>query len=170
MAIYLIPNGPMPTTSAFPTVQTGTSRKTMLQIKPSATIGCSVLEVVISFNGTTANVPVKVEFVETDVAATVTASVANDIMKLDADALMGGDPTTNLIQVGTTSTGYTSSGEGSITASRYLAAPIFVSPTGSHTQQFPLGEQGFIQPGKFFRVIVTAPNDVGCMCAAKIKI
>jgi hypothetical protein len=38
MALYLIPNGPMQTTAAFAPVTTGTAIKTMLQVKPSATI------------------------------------------------------------------------------------------------------------------------------------
>ena len=38
MAIYQIFNGPMPTTASQVAVTTGTSIKTLLQVKPSATI------------------------------------------------------------------------------------------------------------------------------------
>jgi hypothetical protein len=79
----------------------------MLQVKPSATILAKIVEWGVSFDGSAAATPGKVELIETDVAATVTASVANDITKFDANALSGGDPTTNLIQVGTAATGYT---------------------------------------------------------------
>src|SRR3954463_16580900 len=112
MALYLIANGPMPTTAAFAAVTTGTAIKTLLQFKPSATIVAKIVEWGISFDGSAAATPIKVELIETDVAATVTASVAADITKLDANALSGGDPTTNLIVVGGSATGYTATVEG----------------------------------------------------------
>jgi hypothetical protein len=140
MALFLIPNGPMQTTAAAAAVTTGTAIKTLLQVKPSATIVAKIIEWGI-FDGFAAALPIKVELIETDVAATVTASVANDITKLDAAALAGGDPTTNLIQVGTTSTGYTSTGEGTITASRDLDGPQFIAPTNQFIKQFPLGRE-----------------------------
>lgn len=163
MAIYLIANGPMPTTAAQAVVTTGTSIKTLLQIKPSATILAKIIEWGISFDGTAAAAPIKCELLETDVAATVTASVAADITKLDANALSGGDPTTNLIQVGTTSTGYTSSSEGSITAVRMLDVQL-IAPTNQYVKQFPLGREPVIQVGKFGRIRVTAGAAVNAYC------
>jgi len=154
MALYFIANGPMPTTAAQAVVTTGTSIKTLLQVKPSATIALKIVEWGVSFDGSAAATPGKVELLETDVAATVTASVANDIVKYDAAALAGGDPTTNLIQVGTTSTGYTSSGEGSITAVRMFEAQL-IAPTGQYVKQFPLGREPVIQVNKFGRIRVT---------------
>src|SRR4051812_23590097 len=123
MARFLIPNGAMQTIAAMPPVATGTAIKTLLQFKPSATIIAKIIEWGISFDGSSAATPGKVELIETDVAATVTAFVAADITKLDSDALMGGDPTTNLIQVGTAASGYTASAEGTTTATRDLDAP-----------------------------------------------
>src|SRR6476659_8636680 len=125
MPLFLIANGPMQTTAAFAAVTTGTAIKTMLQVKPSATIIAKIVEWGISFDGSAAATPGKVELIETDVAATVTSSATADITKLDGDALSGGDPVTNLIPVGTTSTGYTATAEGSITAVRNLAGPQF---------------------------------------------
>lgn len=164
MALYLIGNGPMQTTAAFATVATGTSIKTLLQVKPSATITAKVIEWGISFDGSAAATPGKVELIETDVAATVTASVANDITKFDADALNGGDPTTNLIQVGTTSTGYTASAEGSITAIRNLDGPQLIAPTNQFIKQYPLGREPIIQVGKFARIRVTFGTSVNAYC------
>lgn len=164
MALYLIGNGPMQTTAAFASVTTGTAIKTMLQIKPSATIVARITEWGISFDGSGAATPGKIELIETDVAATVTASVANDITKLDSDALSGGDPTTNLIQVGTTATGYTATAEGSITAVRNLAGPQFIAPTTQFIQQFPLGREPVIQVNKFARIRVTFGTAVNCYC------
>lgn len=169
MALYLIANGPMPTTAALAPVTTGTSVKTMLQIKPSATILAKVVEWGVSFDGSSAATPGKVELIETDVAATVTASVAADITKLDSDALNGGDPTTNLIQVGTSATGYTSTNEGSITAVRILDMQL-IAGTNQYVKQFPLGREPVIQVGKFGRIRVTFGAAVNAYCYVIIQI
>src|SRR5437588_12893983 len=129
MALYLIANGASPTTAAQVAVTTGTAIKTLLQVKASATVVAKIKEWGISFDGSAAATPIKVELIETDVAATVTAAVANDITKLDGNALSGGDPTTNLIQVGTAATGYTSTSEGTITTVRNLDGPHLIAPT-----------------------------------------
>lgn len=154
MGLFLLPTGAMQTTSEFTKLSTGTGLKTLLQFKPSATIVARIIEWGISFDGSAAATPGTVELIETDVAATVTAFVANDITKLDSDALMGGDPTTNLIQVGTTSSGYTASGEGSITAVRNLDAPQLIAPTNQFIKQFPLGNEPVVQINKFARIRV----------------
>lgn len=169
MALYLIGNGPMPTTAAFAPVTTGTAVKTMLQLKPSATILAKIKEWGISFDGSAAATPIKCELIETDVAATVTACVAADITKFDANALMGGDPTTNLIQVGTTATGYTSTSEGSITAVRMLDFQL-IAPTNQYVKQFPLGLEPVIQIGKFGRIRVTAGAAVNAYCYVLIDV
>ncbi len=164
MALYSIYNGPMQTTAAPAAVATGTSIKTLLQFKASATTIAKIVEWGISFNGSTAATPGKVELIETDVAATVTALVAADITKLDGAALAGGDPTTNLIQVGTTATGYTSSGEGSITAVRNLEGPQLIAPSAQYVKQYPLGREPIVQIGKFARVRVTFAVTVDALC------
>lgn len=169
MALYQIFNGPMPTTAAQAVVTTGTVIKTLLQVKPSATIVAKIVEWGISFDGSAAATPIKCELLETDVAATVTASVANDIVKLDAAALAGGDPTTNLIPVGTTSTGYTASAEGTITAVRMFDAQL-VAPTNQYIKQFPLGREPIIQISKFARIRVTAGAAVNAYCYMTIEI
>src|SRR3972149_369731 len=84
--LYLLPNGPMPTTAAQAVVTTGTAIKTMLQVKlnASATGRAKVVEWGISFDGSTAATPIKCELLTTGaVAATVTAHVAAGIVSLD---------------------------------------------------------------------------------------
>lgn len=169
MALYQIWNGPSPTTAAQVPVTTGTSIKTLLQVKPSATIVAKIVEWGISFDGSAAATPIKVELIETDVAATVTAHVAAGIVKLDANALRGGDPTTNLIQVGTTSTGYTATAEGSITASRVFDAQL-VAPTNQYIKQFPLGREPIIDLSLFARIRVTAGAAVNAYCYMTVEI
>lgn len=169
MGLYLIANGPMPTTASFASVTTGTAIKTMLQVKASATNTCKVVEWGISFDGSAAATPIKVELMETDVAATVTASAAADIMKLDGDALAGGDPTTNLIPVGTTSTGYTSTSEGTITAVRTFDLQ-FIAPTNQYVKQFPLGREPVVQISKFLRIRLLAGAAVNCYCYVVVQV
>ena len=169
MALYQIFNGPAPTTAAQAVVTTGNAIKTLLQVKPSATIIARIVEWGISFDGSAAATPIKCELLETDVAATVTASVAADIVKLDSAALNGGDPTTNLIVVGTTSTGYTSTGEGSITSTRVFDAQL-IAPTNQYVKQFPLGREPIIQISKFARIRVTAGAAVNAYCYMTVEI
>lgn len=169
MALYLIANGPMQTTAAFAPVTTGTAIKTMLQFKPSATAVARIVEWGISFDGSAAATPGKIELIETDVAATVTATVAADITKLDSDALSGGDPTTNLIQCGTTSTGYTSSNEGAIMAVRNLDLQL-IAGTNQYLKQFPLGREPVVQAGKFARIRVTFASAVNAYCYMVVQI
>jgi hypothetical protein len=169
MALFLIPNGPMQTTAAAAAVTTGTAIKTLLQVKPSATIVAKIVEWGISFDGSAAATPIKVELVETSGAATVTASVAADITKLDGNALAGGDPTTNLIPVGTTSTGYTASGEGTPGTCRIFDLQ-YIAPTNQYVKQFPLGREPVIQVSTFARIRVTAGAAVNAYCYVIIEI
>jgi hypothetical protein len=169
MALFLIANGPMPTTAAQAVVTTGTAIKTLLQIKASATKPFKIKEWGISFDGSAAAAPIKCELLETDVAATVTASAAADIHKLDGEALAAGDPTTNLVPVGTTSTGYTATAEGTITAVR-MFDPQLIAPTNQYVKQFPLGLEPVVQVSKFARIRVTAAAAVNAYCYMIIEI
>lgn len=169
MAIYQIFNGPTPTTASFVAVTTGTSIKTLLQVQPSATIIARIIEWGISFDGSAAAAGIECELIETDVAATVTAHVAAGLTKFGAAAMEGGDPTTNLIQVGTANTGYTASGEGTITAIRLFDAQ-FVQPTGQYVKQFPLGREPTISVAKFGRIRVKAAAAVNAICYMTIEI
>lgn len=169
MGIYRIYNGPMQTTAAAVGVTTGTAIKTLLQIKAGATKILRIKEWGISLSGFAAAAPGRVELVETDVAATVTAHVAAGITKSDAAALMQGDPTTALIEVGTSATGYTGSSEGTPTAIRNLDAPQFVAPSTQFVKQFPLGDEPIIQAGKFCRVRVHFAAAVDALCYVVVE-
>ena len=153
MAIYKILNGPAPTTASQAVVTTGTNIKTLLQVKPGTTQIARVIEWGISLDGSAAATPGIVELCVTDVAATVTAHVAAGIHKYDSEALGSGDPTTSLFSVGTTSTGYTASGEGTVGAVRQGDVQL-IAPTGQYVFQFPLGREFIINPGEFMRVRV----------------
>jgi len=169
MALYLIQNGAAGLTAAPVAVTTGTSIKTMLQFKASATAVAKVVEWGISFDGSTALTPGKVELLESDVAATVTAIAAADITKYDGPALAGGDPTTNLIQVGTSATGFTSTAEGTTTVARLFDLQ-YIAPSSQYVKQFPLGREPVIQVGKFLRIRVTFGAAVNAYCYVLLDI
>ena len=169
MALYFIANGASPTTAAQVPVTTGTAIKTMLQVKPSSTKPLQIVEWGISFDGSAAATPIRCELLETDVAATVTAHVAAGIVEFDGEAIVGGDVTTNLIQVGTSATGYTATAEGSITASRMFDVQ-FVAPTNQYIKQFPLGLEPVVQVDKFMRIRVTAGAAVNAYCYVLVRV
>lgn len=154
MAIYKILNGAMPTTGSQVAVTTGTALKTLLQVKPGATQMIKIREWGISFNGFAAAAPGVVTLSITDTAATVTAHAATGIHKYDAEALASGDPTTAIFAVGTTSTGYTASGEGTVGTNRICDSHL-IAPTNQLIYQFPLGVAFIVQPGEFARIRVT---------------
>ena len=170
MALYRIYNGPMPTTASQVAVTTGTAIKTMLQIKAGTTKPLKITAWGISFDGSAAATPILCELLETGtVAATVTASATADIMKLDGEAIAGGDPVTNLIPVGTTSTGYTSSAEGTITTIRQFDVQL-VAPTNQYVYQFPLGNEPVVQVSNFARVRVKAGAAVNAICWVEVQV
>lgn len=161
MSLYLIANGPMPTTAAQAVVTTGTAIKTLLQVKPFNI--ARIVEWGISFDGSAAATPIKVELLETDVAATVTASVDADCTKLGPGVADQAVASVAGLTLGTSATGYTASAEGSITAVRMLDAQL-IAPTSQYVKQFPLGREPVIQIAKFGRIRVTAGAAVNAYC------
>jgi hypothetical protein len=87
--VYQAHNYAQPTTAAPAPVTTGTAIKTLLQIATPSTEDLTVVAWGIDFDGTAAAAPIKVELIDTDVAATVTAHVASGMVKWNA-------PTTRL--------------------------------------------------------------------------
>lgn len=173
MALYKIYNFAAPTTAAPSLVTTGTSIKTMLQVKPSATIVSRIVEWGFYLDSSAAATSAKIELIEVDAAATVTAHAASGIVKYDSAALIGGDPTTNLIQVGTTATGYTATAEGSITASRLLDFAVVTTGTSFAVGQWiqlPLGREAVLQVNQFARIRVTFATAVNMACYMLLEI
>ncbi|KKN74339.1 hypothetical protein LCGC14_0391400 [marine sediment metagenome] len=142
----------------------------MLQIQMSATLGGQIVEYGVSFDGAAAAAGIEIELLECAGAATVTAHVTAGIHRLDAAAMHGGDPVTNLILVGTTATGFTASAEGTLTVVRMFDAQ-FIQPTNQYVLQFPLGERPYMQPGAFFtRVRVKAAAAVNAICYVVVEV
>ncbi len=166
MGLYLIANGPMPTTASQATVTTGTGIKTMLQLKPFNV--CKIVEWGISFDGSALDTPIKVELLDTGtVFGTVTASADVDITKLgsveDAVASVAG------LTLGTSATGYTCTSEGSITAVRMFDVQL-VSPMAQYVKQFPLGREPKCIIGNAVRIRVKAGTGYNCYCYMVVEI
>lgn len=155
---YVSYNGAAPTTAALAPIATGTAIKTLLQIATPSTEQLRVIEWGISFDGSAAATPGKVELIETDVAATVTAHVAAGVVKLNAP-----NDVASLVTLGTSATGYTASAEGTTTASRLLDYQL-IAPTNQYVKQFPLGREPEVAASKFLRVRVTFGTTVNAIC------
>lgn len=161
--IYLLYNGAQQTTATPVVVTTGTAIKTMQQVKVLQP--ARLIEWGISFSAFTPAAPIVVELIETDVAATVTAYVAADITGVDAEAVSFGDPTSQMISVGTSASGFTASAEGTITAVRNIDGPGQDTNTISpFVKQFPLGREPYLRAGKYYRIRVTATAAVNALC------
>lgn len=172
MGLYKIFNGPMPTTASQVAVTTGTSIKTMLQVKMGATTHGRVVEWGLSLDGSAAGVPGIWELCETNVGATVSAHVASGIHKYDALALAAGDPTTDFFEVGTNATGYTSTdedGAGSITSVRQGDVQQ-IAPTNQYVFQFPLSREWILPPASFGRIRCKLAAAVNAICYLLIEV
>lgn len=173
MAIYQIFNGLTPTTAKFVAVTTGTSIKTLLQVSTSATAMAKVIEWGIRVDAPASSALFVAELLETDVAATVTAHVTAGLNKLDASALSGGDPVTNLLPVGTAATGFTSTAEGSITAVRLFDSIVQTIPSSNgyeFVKQFPLGREPILQISKFGRIRVHCSVAMNAVCYMTVEV
>jgi hypothetical protein len=155
---FIAHNGASPTTAALAPVTTGTAIKTLLQIATPSTCELRVSEWGISFDGSAAATPIKVELIDTDVAATVTAHVAAGVRPLNDTGTVASKMT-----LGTSATGYTASVEGSITATRLLDYQQ-IPPTGLFVKQWPLGLEPEVAVSRFLRVRVTAGAAVNAVC------
>lgn len=166
MSRYRIYNGPMPTTASQLAVTTGTSIKTMLQLKPF-----NVMKIIawgISFDGAAAAAGIECELLDTGtVFGTVTASADADVLKMDgaegAVASIAG------LTLGTSATGYTCTSEGSITTTKVFDAQ-FVQPTGPYIYQYPLGQEPKLIIGNAVRIRVKAAAAVNAICFIDLDI
>lgn len=142
-------------TAAPISVTTGTSIKTMLQLKPTSSI--SIIEWGFMFDIVPTAV-VNVELLTTGtVAATVTASAAGDVVKWG-----DGSGGASVVTVGTTATGYTASAEGTVTASRLLDfEPAWVQ---SYKMQWPLDREPSVASTDYLRIRMTTATAINARC------
>jgi hypothetical protein len=160
---YIAWNGAMPTTAAIPKVATGTAIKTMLQLVPGYPI--KVIEWGMSFDGSAAATPGTCELIETGaIAATVTAYAAADVMPFDGYAPANTSGSTGVpLNLGTALSGFTSTVEGTITATR-VADTQLVAPTNQYLKQFPLAREFVVPVAKVLRIRMTYAVTVNALC------
>lgn len=167
--LYQVYNGAMPTTSSAAKVTTGTSIKTMLQVKPAIPI--EVVEWGVSFDGSAAATPGICELIDTGtVFATVTAYAVADVYPFNnpfAPANTSGTSGTPL-NLGTSASGYTSTAEGSITATR-LGDVKLVAPTNEDWKQFPLDTGFGVPAGDCLRIRMNFGAAINALCYVVFK-
>lgn len=152
---YIVWNGPAPTTAAQQSVTTGTAIKTMLQLSTPSTRQIQLLEWGWSSDDPPGADGV-IELLQTDVAATVTAHVNAGVQNLDPNGA------NTLLTLGTANTGYTSSAEGTTTASRVFDVVSLSSVSGEsglqYVRQWMPDARPIIPVSKFLRVRATTPT------------
>lgn len=156
----------MVTTAALTPVTTGTSAKTMLQLATPSTRAITIISWGWSVDQLpTTNLTGKIELIETDVAATVTAHVASGLQPLFPGT------SASLLTIGsTTATGYTATVEGSVTTTRTFdqdeingATYLGMSPA-MYDYQFMPDERPVVAVSKFLRVRATFGSAVNMLC------
>lgn len=157
-------NGAMATTAPLSPVTTGTSTKTMLQIASPSTRMLTIISWGYEIDQfPTTNLTGKIELVETDVAATVTAHVASGVQPL-----LPGAPA-SLVTLGTGATGYTASAEGTAATTRTLDQDLIDGVTylgGSsamYDYQFMPDERPVVNVSKFLRIRATFGSAVNML-------
>ena len=135
----------------------------MLQVKGVTAKLLRVKAWGVSMDGAAAAAGVQWELLETGtVFATVTASVAADILAWDSEALA--QVSTTHFAVGVNATGYTApSAEGTITASRIFDSQ-FVQPTGQYVWEFSLGNEPIVSALSALRIRCKAAAAVNAVC------
>jgi hypothetical protein len=163
---YIVFNGAAPTAAAVTPVTTGAAIKTLLQIKPATNSPLLIVEWGISFDGSAAATPGKIELIETGtVFATVTPFAAGDVMPFNNPnapvntAGASGIP----LNLSTTGSGFTATAEGTVTAGRLIDGQL-IAPTSQYVKQFPLGREGGILPGRSLRIRTTFAAAVNALC------
>lgn len=122
----------------------------------------------VSMDGAAGAAGIKWELLETGtVFGTVTASVAADIVGLDAAGLA--TTATTFLAVGTSATGYTCTSEGTITATRVFDAQ-YIQPTGQYVWEYSLGSEPIVSPVSALRIRCTAAAAVNALVFCEVEV
>lgn len=160
-------NGPAPTSAAQAAVATGTSIKTMLQIK-SAGGSLKILEWGVSGSGAAVAAGIEWELLTTGtIAATVTAHVEAGCVRWPTRQaeLEDGLLAASYLTFGTAATGYTASGEGTITETNVFDS-VLVTPTDIYKGDFArrFNSPIMVPSTDYLRVRCTAAAGVNAIC------
>ncbi|MFJ9413053.1 hypothetical protein ACIRPT_02665 [Streptomyces sp. NPDC101227] len=153
---YIMWNGDTSALTAAPTaVTTGTSLKTMLQLKTGSS-KARLIEWGYSFDVVPTAV-VKVELIETGTVFATVTSIGSGIRTYNDSS-----GSASLAVAGTSASGFTSTAEGTVTSSRLLAYQHEWNQ--QFKQQFPLGREPEIGSGTSLRIRVTTSTAVNMSC------
>lgn len=168
MALFKIYNGPSPAATVQVAVTTGTAIETTVQVKAQAGVLMKVKAWGVSMDGAAATAGVQWEICETGtVFATVTAHVDAGIVAWDSQAL---DITkATYFDVGTADTGFTSTSEGTVTATRVFDSQ-FIQPTGQYAWEFSLGNEPVVSLISALRIRVKAASAVNAVSWVLIEV
>lgn len=153
----MLHNSSLVTTAAPVSQPTGTAIRTMLQIEAPAAAEMTLIEWGISFDGSAASTPGKVELFATTVGATMsTAHVAADCQKVSHN-----DSASGFVVGGTTHSGFATAAvtEGTVANARMFDMQL-LPPTAPYVKQWPLGREPVVFATQFLRVRVTFGTSV----------
>lgn len=159
---YIIYNSAMATTAAPVAQPTGTTVRTMMQLKPATGYCGKVIAWGASFDASAAITPGKLELIETDVGATAltTAFAVGDIQQFSTPnasftntAGTSGVP----LNLGTSASGFSTAAvtEGTTTASRMCDVQLIDPAFSPYGQTFVLAREFELIPQRFLRVRAT---------------
>ncbi len=172
--LYLLTNENQAAQIAGPStgVVTSATLFTLLQVQASSGFVMRVVEWGVSFNGAALAAGFPCDLMDSGtVGATVTAFAAVDInfpYNPDTPAQSGTTSGVPFI-LSTTTSGFTSSAEGTITAPR-IFDPQTVEPIGGYFKQFPLGREPLITPGHNLRVRVKGDGTTKCVAYVVVEV
>lgn len=169
---YRMYNGHMPTTGGPPAgVVTSATLFTLLQVV--GFVPFKVVEWGVSFNGAALVAAFPCALMDTGtIGATVTAFAAADAYPYadpNAPANSTAGSTSYPFEMTTGLSGFTSSAEGSITATRVLDNAL-VEPIGLYFKQFPLGREPGMVAGNVLRVMVLGDGATKCSCWVVVEV
>lgn len=159
MTLFVAYNGALPTTAAFSPTSTGTSIKTHLQLSTPNNRDLKIIRWGVSFDGSAAATPGKVELIETGAVPATggTTHSTSTILPYDATA-----PNT-LLTMGTGATGYNFTTEGTITTTR-IADVQFIAPTSQYIYEWSLGREFIVGVSKTLRIRAHFGASVNMIC------
>ena len=159
----MVTNGIRVATTVIQAAQpTGAATRTMLQVATPTTEGLYIVEWGISFDGSVAAAPIKVELFNCTGAATMSTTLAaTDISRLSEP--LGTE--TIPLQYSTALTAFATGAvtEGTV-ANAYMHDLQYIAPTSQYVKQWPLGREPSIALSTFERIRVTAAATVNCFC------
>lgn len=150
--VFSLGSAANPTTAAIVAIATGTTIKTLLQVATPSTTELRIVAWGISFDAAAATA-IKVELLQTDVAATVTSVTPTPWSNPLGPA--------SLCVGGAALTGVNASAEGTITATRVLDEQMV---TSAYAYEFSQGREPAIPISKFLRIRVTAAITTNAFC------